>query len=46
MTKRTDGSIQATEWDLLEALWQLEHATAREVAEALEKQRGWAYSTV
>lgn len=46
MAERTDGSIQATEWDLLQALWQLERATAREVAEALEERRGWAYSTV
>jgi BlaI family penicillinase repressor len=41
-----DGAIAATEWDLLEALWELEHATAREVAEALTERRGWAYSTV
>lgn len=46
MAERTDGSIQATEWDLLQALWQLDRATAREVAEFLEERRGWAYSTV
>lgn len=46
MGKRTDGTIQATEWDLLEALWEAERATAREVAEALADERGWAYSTV
>lgn len=46
MGERTDGTIQATEWDLLQALWELEHATAREVAESLEERRGWAYSTV
>lgn len=39
-------TIPATEWDLLEALWDAERATAREVAEALEDTRGWAYSTV
>ena len=38
--------LQDTEWDLLEALWALEHATARQVAEHLEARRGWAYSTV
>ncbi len=40
--KRT---IHETEWDLLEALWSAERATAREVCEALEKKRGWAVST-
>jgi BlaI family penicillinase repressor len=46
MVERTDGSIQATEWDLLEVLWEKERSTAREVAEALAERRGWAYSTV
>jgi BlaI family transcriptional regulator, penicillinase repressor len=35
-----------TEWDILDALWTAERATAREVAEALDGKRGWAYSTV
>ena len=38
--------IHDTEWDLLEALWRLERATAREVATELAEKRGWAYSTV
>jgi len=38
-------TIHETEWDLLEALWSAERATAREVAEALAKKRGWAVST-
>jgi BlaI family transcriptional regulator, penicillinase repressor len=38
-------TIHDTEWDLLEALWASERATAREVAEALSKKRGWAVST-
>jgi predicted transcriptional regulator len=38
--------ILETEWDLLGALWELERATAREVADALLERRGWAYSTV
>lgn len=46
MSERTDGSIHSTEWDVLEALWELERATAREVGEALHERRGWAYSTV
>ena len=38
--------ILETEWDLLDALWTAERATAREVTEALDERRGWAYSTV
>lgn len=38
--------IQDTEWDVMSVLWERERATAREVAEALEERRGWAYSTV
>jgi len=44
--KSNPDAINDTEWDLLEALWALERTTAREVAEALEETRGWAYSTV
>jgi BlaI family penicillinase repressor len=46
MDETDEPSIQATEWDLLEVLWKVERATAREVAEALVDERGWAYSTV
>jgi predicted transcriptional regulator len=45
MTQRKGSSIHETEWDLLEALWNAERATAREVSEALAKKRGWAVST-
>jgi BlaI family transcriptional regulator, penicillinase repressor len=38
--------ILETEWDLLDALWSAERATARQVADALAPKRGWAYSTV
>ena len=38
--------IHDTELDLLEVLWKVERATAREVGEALSEKRGWAYSTV
>ncbi|MBC8069450.1 MAG: BlaI/MecI/CopY family transcriptional regulator [Deltaproteobacteria bacterium] len=41
-----ETAIQSTEWDLLEVLWELERATAPQVAEALAERRGWAYSTV
>ena len=33
-------------WDLLNALWNAERATAREVTEPLADKRDWAYSTV
>ena len=43
----TPGStISDAEWDLLEALWELGPGTARQVAEHLHDERGWAYSTV
>jgi len=45
MTERKRVAINDTEWDLLDVLWRAERATAREVAEALEKKRGWAVST-
>lgn len=38
--------INDAEWDLLAVLWERERATARDVAEALQERRGWAYSTV
>ena len=41
-----ERGIRETEWCLLEALWTLERATARQVAEHLKESRGWAYSTV
>lgn len=40
------AKIHDTEWDLLEALWAAERATARQITEALEGKRGWAVSTV
>jgi BlaI family penicillinase repressor len=45
VVERKKIAILETEWDLLDALWTAERATAREVAEALEKKRGWAVST-
>ncbi len=45
MAERRAVAILETEWDLLEALWKAERATAREVSEALASKRGWAVST-
>jgi BlaI family transcriptional regulator, penicillinase repressor len=46
MADRKSTTIHATEWDVLDALWQRERGTARDVAEAVAKKRGWAVSTV
>jgi predicted transcriptional regulator len=46
MTAKPSPEILETEWDILDALWQLERGTAREVTEILIGKRGWAYSTV
>lgn len=43
---RPSQEILETEWDILDALWNAERATARQVTEALHAKRGWAYSTV
>lgn len=40
------ATISDAEWDLLEALWDIGPGTARQVAEHLHDERGWAYSTV
>jgi BlaI family transcriptional regulator, penicillinase repressor len=45
MVQKKSAVIHETEWDLLEALWSAERATAREVSEILAKKRGWAVST-
>jgi BlaI family transcriptional regulator, penicillinase repressor len=45
VSERKRVTSHDTEWDLLEALWTAERATAREVAEALAEKRGWAVST-
>lgn len=41
-----DIHLRDTDWDLLDALWAADGATAREVATALQSKRGWTYSTV
>jgi len=46
MVETPAKQIQDTEWDVMSVLWERERATAREVAEALQERRGWAYSTV
>jgi predicted transcriptional regulator len=46
MVDKKSSVIHDTEWDLLEALWQAERGTARNVTDLLLEKRGWAVSTV
>ncbi len=39
-------TINETEWDVLEVLWESDRGTAGDVVTALSDSRGWAYSTV
>jgi len=39
-------NVTQSEWDILQALWEVERSTARELADRLRPLRGWAYSTV
>ncbi len=41
-----ESTITDAEWRLLESLWRLERATARQVADDLHDAHAWAYSTV
>lgn len=43
---KPDTSITDAEWHVLEALWSLKLATARQVADHLHSDQEWAYSTV
>jgi BlaI family transcriptional regulator, penicillinase repressor len=43
-TKFTD--LTETEWAILKAVWERQPCTAPDVTEALQKSKGWAYSTV
>jgi BlaI family transcriptional regulator, penicillinase repressor len=38
--------IADSEWAILKVVWEKEPCTAPDVTEALQKSRGWAYSTV
>jgi BlaI family transcriptional regulator, penicillinase repressor len=46
MTEAPPRQMQDTEWDVMSVLWERGRGTARDVAEALQERRGWAYSTV
>ncbi|MEZ5977582.1 MAG: BlaI/MecI/CopY family transcriptional regulator [Planctomycetota bacterium] len=38
--------LSDTEWTVMQAVWQLEPSTAREVHAAVEAETAWSYSTV
>jgi len=45
--KRTKPSeVTEAEWAILKAVWDRQPCTAPDVTEALQKSKGWAYSTV
>jgi BlaI family penicillinase repressor len=45
--KRTKPSeLTEAEWAILKAVWHRQPCTAPDVTEALQKSKGWAYSTV
>ncbi len=41
-----DLELTPAEWDIMRAVWRHEPCAAPTVQEALETERGWAYSTV
>jgi len=43
---KPEATITDAEWHLLEALWSLRLATARQVTDHLHSDQEWAYSTV
>jgi BlaI family transcriptional regulator, penicillinase repressor len=43
---KTGSEVSRSEWILMDALWQLDRATATDVQRHLQSTQGWAYSTV
>ena len=43
---KTIRELTGGEWTIMQAVWDLEPCAAPTVQEALEEDRGWAYSTV
>jgi len=43
---KSDLELFETEWAILNVVWELEPCAAPTVQEALEKEKGWAYTTV
>jgi BlaI family penicillinase repressor len=46
MKKSKSTELTQAEWAILKAVWERQHCTAPDVTEALQKSKGWAYSTV
>lgn len=43
---RNHGGLTEAEWEIMKVVWEQEPCAAGAVQEALDKTRGWAYSTV
>lgn len=43
---RTKAQLTEAEWAIIQIVWESQPCTAPEVQEILQKQKGWAYSTV
>jgi len=46
MKKARPAELTEGEWAILKAVWQRQPCTAPDITEALQKSKGWAYSTV
>lgn len=46
MKKAKPADLTAAEWTILKAIWDHQPCTAPDVTEALQRTKGWAYSTV
>jgi BlaI family transcriptional regulator, penicillinase repressor len=46
MKKTKPTELTEGEWAILKAVWERQPCTAPDVTEALQKSKGWAYSTV
>lgn len=44
--KKENLELFASEWAILQAVWELEPCAAPTVQEALQSKKGWAYTTV
>ena len=43
---KSNVELIKSEWTILRVVWEIEPCTAPTVQEALEKEKGWAYTTV
>ena len=46
MKKAKPAELTEAEWVIVKAVWERQPCTAPDITEALQKNKGWAYSTV